>query len=578
MTDFLRNLFDASFMPHGHCYQWQTDVLWLHAFSDGLIALAYFSIPFLIMSFVARRRDLEFGWMFVMFSAFIWLCGLTHMLSVYTIWNGTYRLTGSVKLLTGVVSIVTAGALVPLVPKALALPSPRQLRDVNRRLSHEVEARAKAQDELRLLNADLERRVMERNTELQASNELLKAEIEERIRTENALRESEARFRQLANSMPQLVWSADPDGTVNYYNERYRELQGIEPAEEGHWLWHPVLHPDDEARTSNAWRTAVARGEPYQVEHRARTRDGEYRWHLSRGVPVRDAAGNVVQWYGSATDIHEQKEVEHKLRQRESQLEELSATLEQRVAERTEELSRANALLETRNHELQEFASVASHDLKEPLRKISTFAGMLIDEQGDTLPPDARMYLDRMQYAAARMMSLINDLLTLSRVSTQLTPLESVDLAELVDNVWADLPVDPDWKLETELDDLPKIVGDAVRLRQLLQNLLSNAIKYRSPERALRVGVTGRLADGASQRPTVELTFRDNGIGFDPRHAQRIFGAFQRLHGRNEYDGTGMGLAICRRIVDRHGGSINAESKVGEGSVFTVILPLTPTQ
>lgn len=578
MINLVRGMFDTNFMPHGHCYQWKPEILWLHALSDGLIALAYFAIPFLIMSFVARRKDLEFGWMFVMFSAFIWLCGATHLISIWTIWNGTYVLSGSVKLLTGTVSIATAVALVPLVPKALAIPSPSQLSDVNRRLSREVEARTKAEDDLRRLNAELEQRVAQRSAELNASNEQLRSEIAERIRTEEALRESEARIRQLANSMPQLVWSADPDGGVNYYNDRHQELDGISLHADGDWQWEPVLHPDDQDLTSAAWQRAVESGQPYEIEHRVRTQFGNFRWHLSRAVPVRGDSGQVVQWYGSATDIHEQKEIERKLREREAELRELSETLEQRVEERTEELSRANHLLEARNSELQEFAYVASHDLKEPLRKIRTFAGMLMDEHGDVLPQDARLYLDRMQNAAERMMALINDLLNLSRVSTQITPIEVVDLAEVISDAWADLTVEEEWRLDVDLGDVPPIEADAVRLHQLIQNLLSNAIKYRRDDVALRVSVTARITSLRQTNQVIELKIADNGIGFDPRHAERIFGAFQRLHGRNEYDGTGMGLAICRRIVDRHNGSIRAESEPGVGSVFTVLLPLQQRQ
>jgi PAS domain S-box-containing protein len=574
MLSFLSGLFDASFMPHGHCYQWRPEVLWLHAVSDGLIAIAYFVIPLLLVAFVAKRKDVEFGWMFMMFSAFIWLCGATHVMNIWTIWNGTYMISGSVKAVTGVVSIATAAALVPLVPRALALPSPRQLREINSQLSDQVEARRSAEEQLRDLNAELELRVAERSAELQETNRLLREEIAERIRTEDALRASEARFRQLADSMPQLVWSADPDGRVNYYNERRRELDGISSRSENDWQWAPVVHPDDLDATETAWQEAVASGRPYEIEHRARTVSGQYRWHLSRGVPVLGDDGEISQWYGSATDIHEQKEVQRKLREREAELRDLSRSLEHRVEDRTEELSRANQMLESRNQELQEFAYVASHDLKEPLRKIRTFAGLLEEEHGNSLPEEARMYVDRMQNAAERMMSLINDLLSLSRVSTQLTPFELVHIDELAHEAWTDLPVQPDWQLDVRLADIPPIEADEVRMRQLVHNLISNAIKYRSEDRPLRLRITASRQHEGTPHEAVTFTFLDNGIGFDPRYAERIFGAFQRLHGRDQYEGTGMGLAICRRIVDRHNGTITADSRPGEGAVFTVTLPV----
>jgi PAS domain S-box-containing protein len=574
MIDLARGIFDGGFMPHGYCYQWKPEIVWLHALSDALIAMAYFAIPIILMIFVSRRKDLVFGWMFVMFSAFIWLCGTTHVLSIYTIWNGTYGLTGSVKLITGVVSMATAVALVPLMPKALALPSPRQLREVNANLSREIEARRLAEEQLRHLNADLELRVRERSADLEESNRLLRAEVAERIRTEQALRDSEARFRQLANSMPQLVWSAEPDGTVNYFNDRHQDLPGIVAYDDGTWNWEAALHPDDLEATARVLKEAVATGSPYEVEHRARTRSGAFRWQLSRGVPVVNDRQEVVQWYGSATDIHEQKEVERRLREREAELSELSTSLERRVVERTEELSRANQLLQSRNLELHEFAYVASHDLKEPLRKIRTFAGMLVDEYGETLHEDARLYLDRIQYATERMMALIDDLLSLSRVSTQLAPAENVDFGDLIDATWADLGLDENWSLDNEVRGIPPIEADEVRMRQLVQNILSNAIKYRAEGRQLHLRVTARTVSTGDGLPAVEFAFIDNGIGFDPRHAERIFGAFQRLHGRTEYEGTGMGLAICRRIVDRHGGCMTASGVPGEGAVFTVVLPI----
>src|SRR5690606_10555083 len=164
-------------------------------------------------------------------------------------------------------------------------------------------------------------------------------EVTELKQEEEMRRISEARFRALANSMPQLVWTADPDGSVDYYNERYREFAGISPQPDGSWQWAAVVHPDDLARTADAWRHAVASGEQYAVEHRVQRADGSYRWYLSRGEPVRDEAGRIVKWYGTATDIHELRVTQQALR-------ELNDTLERRISERTRSLEEAHQAMQ----------------------------------------------------------------------------------------------------------------------------------------------------------------------------------------------------------------------------------------
>ncbi|HET6916357.1 MAG TPA: ATP-binding protein [Acidimicrobiales bacterium] len=247
------------------------------------------------------------------------------------------------------------------------------------------------------------------------------------------------------------------------------------------------------------------------------------------------------------------------------------------MARVNDDLVDANASLERRaaelarsNEELDQFASIASHDLQEPLRKVRTFTQQLATMEGDHVSEKGREYLQRANAAAERMQRLIEDLLKFSRVSTQGRPFTQVDLGEIAGGVVSDL--------ETQINDsgavvrlgrLPTIEADALQMQQLLQNLISNAIKFAKPGVPPEVDVAGGV-DGGNAR----LTVRDNGIGFEPRYNLRIFRVFERLHGRNEYPGTGIGLALCRKIADRHGGTIDAQSEPGIGSTFTVNLPV----
>ncbi len=250
---------------------------------------------------------------------------------------------------------------------------------------------------------------------------------------------------------------------------------------------------------------------------------------------------------------------------------------EQALRERAGELARSNA-------ELEQFAAVASHDLQEPLRKVQAFGERLQSKYGSVLTEDGRDYLARMQNAARRMQNLIIDLLSFSRVLTQGQPYRPVDLTEVVRQVISDLET----SLEAshghiELEPLPRIDADALQMRQLFQNLIGNALKYRHPEIPPRVRIRGHIPEEHTNAPGLSIVkgkaciiwIEDNGIGFAQKYAERIFGIFQRLHSHTAYEGTGIGLAICRKIVERHHGQIVAHSTLGAGTTMTLTLPLT---
>jgi signal transduction histidine kinase len=254
--------------------------------------------------------------------------------------------------------------------------------------------------------------------------------------------------------------------------------------------------------------------------------------------------------------------------------------------EAAQAMAAANAKLERRNRALRDFAYIASHDLQEPLRKIRSFSSLVLDDYADAVDDAGRHYLERMQDAAERMSQLINDLLVYSRITTRAQPFEPVDLEEVAQTVRSDLDLQiEDVDGTVEIGDLPTVEADPTQVRQVLQNLIGNGLKFHRPDEPPRVQVEATVEpvardlqqDGRLDANCTEmcrLTVSDNGIGFEESHADRIFTPFKRLHGRGEYEGTGMGLAICRRIVERHGGDITASSTPGEGTTFTVLLPV----
>jgi PAS domain S-box-containing protein len=369
-----------------------------------------------------------------------------------------------------------------------------------------------------------------------------------RTSTQEAIQASETRFRQLADSMPQLVWMARADGTVEYYNYRVREYEGIARNEDGSWQWSPVVHPDDAQGTVDAWQHAVTTGETYQMEHRIRMADGSYRWHLSRGVPAFDDQGRLTKWYGTATDVHE-------------------------LQETRAGLAAYAARLKRSNEELENFALVTSHDLQEPLRKIHMFGDRLRRQLAGQLSQEAADDLNRMQNAATRMQAMIDGLLELSRIDRSGRGFTTVDLNAVAAEVISDL----EGRIQASrgeviVADLPGVIGDAIQLRQLLQNLISNALKFHREGVPPLVHITGTL-DHSGDKPMARIGIADHGIGIDAAHIERLFQPFMRLHGRTQFEGSGIGLAICRKIVERHGGRIWAESRLGEGSVFWVLLP-----
>ncbi len=275
-----------------------------------------------------------------------------------------------------------------------------------------------------------------------------------------------------------------------------------------------------------------------------------------------------------------------RLRKDMADLARLNIILEERVTSEEQAqvaMSKHASELTRSNTELEQFASVASLDLQEPLRKILAFGDRLQQKCGSSLDPESLDYLKRMRGAAGRMQDLINGLLNYSRVSSRAQPFEPVQLSKVVSEVLTDLEARIEQAAaRVEVTLLPEIDADPMQMRQLMQNLIGNALKFHRQDRLPLIRVEGHALSSqqAQERgysPHEELcaiTVEDNGVGFDPKHADRMFNVFQRLHSRKEFEGTGVGLAICRKIAERHGGQITAKSQVGQGATFTITLPL----
>ncbi len=413
------------------------------------------------------------------------------------------------------------------------------------------------------------------------------AQYLERRRVEGVIRSSEQRYRTVTEAIPQIVWNSDAGGEVTYFNRRWLEYTTL-PMECSHGRgWTNAVHPDDRDRVYSEWRATVENGKAGNADrfaHELRLKNGatdEYRWFLSVAVPLRRTDGTIDQWIGSMADIHDQKTsaetLERMVRDRTADL--MDEIEERRRAE--QQVRAVAAELERSNGELEQFAYIASHDLQEPLRKIQAFGDRLRTKFRDELPDPGKEYVDRMYESSGRMRRLIDDLLNYSRVTTSARPFSRVDLDRLVPEVVADLEERIERTSGTvDVGKLPAIDADPTQMRQLFQNLIANAVKFHRPGVPPVVEVRGELVtallpdDDRESVPACRITVRDNGIGFDVKYLSRIFQVFQRLHGRNEYEGTGVGLAICRKITERHGGTITAQSRIGEGATFVVILPV----
>ncbi len=652
-------------MPHGHCFFWRTDILWLHVVSDGVIALSYMLIPFALIHLVNSRRDLAFDRMFLLFAAFILACGTTHILAIVTLWHPIYRVEGLVKLLTAFASFPTALLLWRLVPQAAAIPSQRDLAAVNESLQAEVGIRREAEEAARRLANEMEQRVADRTRELETANTELRV-----FTAEIALREQEYRMR--ADLTPMIIWTAPPDGVVSYFNRYWEEYTGLSEEDSRDGGWASVIHPDDLETVGPEWAESIVTGRDLHLELRIRrASDGMYRWHLARARANRDRNGAITGWFGTTADIHEEvlrrEESKRELvavREREEALHALTDLMPQlawtarangeadffnqrwsdytglsmadstgsgwlaslhpddlesaikawNTAVRTgsgyeikyrmrqastghfrwflargvpiweahgligrwfgtctdiDEYQRTEEALQQANADLEHFAHAASHDLQEPLRSMSTYAELLQRRYGHELSVEARGFAATIVVSAKRMATLLRDLRSyIGANKSDQAPLAAVAIATELIEVQNDLAIlIAEAEARIEIGPMPSVRVEATHLHQLFTNLIGNGLKYR------RDGVAAVIRISSTEEDLQwRFAVKDNGVGVPEEYRTKIFEIFTRLHGQS-VEGTGMGLAICSRIVTRYGGRIWIEGNDGPGSTFCFTLP-----
>jgi PAS domain S-box-containing protein len=359
--------------------------------------------------------------------------------------------------------------------------------------------------------------------------------------SEAALCASERRFRVLAAHAPVGIFQCNTEGRCSYVNTRWTEMTGVNPRQAKRDGWFAAINPDDQAEISIAWKEAAAAGKHWNAELRfGQTGTSAIRVSCST-APIRDETGSIDSFIGIITDITALKESEETL------------------SHQSEELRRSN-------RELEQFAYIASHDLQEPLRMVSSYTQLLDRRYRGKLGSDADEFIAYAVEGATRMRSLIDDVLEFARVSSEPSPDEPTDLQPLLSEVLVDLAaVIREKNARISSDPLPVVAGNSSQLRQVLQNLVGNAIKF--CKRPPQIHIEARREDN-----NWSISVRDNGIGIDPNHTDKIFQAFQRLNGHSEFTGNGIGLAVCKRIIERHGGTIRVDSRPNEGSTFTFTL------
>ena len=390
-----------------------------------------------------------------------------------------------------------------------------------------------------------------------------------------ALEESEERFRTLAETLPQLIWMTDEKENVEFLSKKWKGF--TDTYKTIFENWQSIVHPDDIEGVNEAWTHSLLTGSIYRYDLRLRNTKGEYIWFTVNGEPIFNAENKIIKWIGTFMDIHKEKS--------------FSQELEKQVNERTKELTVAkdnlifkNDELQKMNKEMESFAYISSHDLQEPLRKIQTFVSRILEKENDNLSDSGKEYLRRMKVAGERMQQLIQDLLAYSRTKISDIKFESTDLETILKDIKDDLKDEIKQKsviIETDKTCSIDVKVIPFQFRQLIYNLISNSIKFSKADVQSVIKLVCEVAEGSKMnyknlKPNqtyYHIKISDNGIGFKSDYKEKIFEIFQRLHGREEYTGTGIGLAIVKKIVDNHNGFITADGEPNKGATFNIYIP-----
>ncbi len=516
LSHFFSNLFDTSdWPPRWHCGHWSQFHGWLYIISDLLIWAAYYTIPLLIIRVVTKKQKAKFAKMYWLFAAFILACGFTHLLDAVAFWYPVYRLTALAKCATAIVSWITVFSLIKLLPQFVNLKTSEELET-------EIEHRKKLEEELI------------------AKNELL-------IDAEVIAKIGHWQWDITTNTVT---------ASANFFD--IYEVPFVETANRG--AMHPYIHKEDIAFVKEKGLKALETKEYEDFFYRIITPSGKQKIINAKGIVKVNSLNKATYILGTIQDVTQQKETENEL------------------------LEKSQAL-ESMNVDLQRFASVASHDLQEPLRKITTFITLVQKQYGPAIDAKGQELLNKTVSATTRMQNLIESILEFSSLPTQEINFTRINVAETVQQVLTDIELSiKEKQAKITLNNLPVIEANGNQLQQLFQNLIGNAIKFSRFNTVPEVTVTVEKITGSNIKQEIltgefkdeifyRITVIDNGIGFEEEYMERIFLPFQRLHTRSEFEGTGIGLAICKKIVENHHGFIQVKSIVGLGSSFIITLP-----
>ncbi|MBC8112561.1 MAG: PAS domain-containing protein [Verrucomicrobia bacterium] len=578
MENLLTFFSESRFMPHGHCYFWEPFLLWSHAISDTIIAVAYFTIPVLLLNIYLKRNDSSYIWIVVLFAIFILGCGITHVFDVITIWSPLYRLDAVFRIITAIASLGAAITLVKISPNLTRIPTIEQWMSLNEELKAQINVLEEKDKEIRSYNLELNKRL----DQLYRAQELSQVGSYE---TNDSLR--------ITTGTPEL----------------YR-IFGLSDEEVGKPLdfgfFYQAMHPQDAERVQEEATQAYATGKPMEFEYRIVVNDQVKNISL-KAITYTDEHGASYS-SGTVMDITRQKENEKNLQHMYKELalshnelstttEELTASneqlhatteelissneqlkianeqlyalgqeLETRVEERTADLRKTYHQLQERNEELDQYVYKVSHDIRAPVASIMGLVSLIKMEENS---PASQNYLAMVENRIAKLDDFIRSVLNYSRITNTdavNVPINFEDIVRLCLDELAYYPDIDQLKVTTEVVSEQVYWGDELRLMIVFKNFISNAIKYRNKSVDSSLHIEIKVSTDK-----VLIVFRDNGIGIDQQYMDKIFNMFFRASEHS--DGSGLGLYIVRQAVERMKGILTVESQLSKGTVFTLRLP-----
>lgn len=632
MKETCESLLATQFMPHGHCYFWKDEILWPIVIGDALTVLAYLLIPIILLRFIYQRKDMRFNFVFQFFALFILSCGFGHFVEILNIWEPHYVLSAVIKMVTGSVSIGTVGLLLYVYPQAMRIPTLKEVQEANQKLSQSKEvlqmfikytphAIAMFDKNLNYLAAsdkwytdyridgqaiigkhhydvfpeirkmphwqDNHKRCLAGEVYKKERDQFVRADgridwlryeihpwrtdegavggiimftenITDRVILEDQARESEKRFRAIFEGTPVGVALVKDDRKPEVFNQAFANLLGYKPEELKQLTFAEFTHPDY-VEQDKIYHQELIDGvrDAYRLEKKYICKNYSEIWVDLSVSLIRDKNNKPEYAVVVVQDISVRKEIQERLNR-------TNRRLEDRVKERTQELT-------VLNQELESFSYSVSHDLRAPLRAINGFAEMLEEDYADKLDDEGKDNIKVIRDNALNMGQLIDDLLQFSRLGRQEIVSCKIDMNGLVSEIIEGIKIEGRYNhVIINYESLPQAKGDVALVRQVMVNLITNAAKYSSKVDNPLVTITSVKKEGKDV-----YVVKDNGVGFDMKFYDKLFGVFQRLHSQEDFEGTGVGLAIVERIIKRHGGRIWAESEKGKGAIFYFYLKPT---